>query len=210
MAVMSRALCLLALAGLACAGPKVEVPPRVQLANYGTVGMVAFSPQGDHASAVEMADVATERFLAAIQGAQPGVPIVELGDSLGVLAAVDGEELDLDTIMAIGDRYGVDVVLIGELRADQAKPTFSMHSIESVRAGAKLEGVLSARLYQTKNGATLWTNAARGYQNIATVSLAKGRLPGVHGRDVQTVEQDLVRSLVGTLTRDFRPRWVRE
>ncbi len=198
-------------AGVACA-PKVQVPPRIDLTGYGTVGMIAFDAS-DPGSDGDMADLATNQFMAVVQGAQPGVPIVELGDSKRVLASVKRDRLDHEAIKAIGERYDVDVLIVGAFTSEKAKPRFSMQSFTSVQAGAKLEGVLSARIYQTRSAATVWTNAARGYQDLASVNLDpsfQGTLPRVSGQDLDTAEQKLVRSLVVTLTQDFRSRWVRQ
>ncbi len=203
-----------ALAGMACATNKVrvEIPPRVDLAGYGVVGMIAFDAKGTSGSRHAMAEVATNDFMALIQRAQAGVPIVELGSSREVLEAVETRRLDHRAVKKIGDHYEVDALLVGELSSEQAKPSFNVQSLTSVQAAAKLEGVLSARLYDTRNGSTVWTNAATGYQDLARLDLgrtvARGALPGMSGQDPDSAEQRLVRSLVETLSEDFESRWV--
>ena len=204
-----RVICMLAiaaLAGSACASKKVLVPPRVDLTRYGTLGMIEFSSQGSD----ELAKQASSRFMAVIQGAQPGVPILELGDAKAVLASLERDDLDHETIKAIGKKYGVDAVFIGEFSSQVAKPTLSVTSLRSLHAGADVEGVLSARILQTRSGATIWTNAARGKQSLASLNLAKGSLPDLSGQDLDTAESKLVRSLVTLLTGDFKSRWVKQ
>ncbi len=214
---MRAALCLLLaslLTGVACASNKVrvEIPPRVDLADYGVVGMIAFDAQGTGPTTYAMADVATTDFMALVQGAQPGVPIVELGTMTEVLETVKRRRLDPRTVKAIGEHYEVDVVLAGDLSAQEPAPTFSVQSLTSVEAAAKLEGVLTARLYDTQNGGTVWTNAARGHQDLARLnlneSITRGVLPGMSGQDLGTAEKRLVRSLVEALSGDFESQWV--
>jgi len=192
---------------VSCASPKVLVPPRIDLARYGTLGMIEFTAKGPHG----LAKTATSQFMAVVQGAQPGVPILELGDARRVLAAVGHDDIDPEAIKAIGEKYGVDAILVGELETHQPRPNFSINSlVESVKAGADIEGVLSARMYQTRSGATIWTNAARGKQSVANVSFSRGAIPRIGGKDPATAEARLVHSLVGTLAADFQPRWERQ
>ena len=65
--------CLLGVlvAMLGCAGPKVEVPPRVDLAEWRTIGIVDFRGGSDP----ELPELATRQFVQMIQSAQPGVRI---------------------------------------------------------------------------------------------------------------------------------------
>ena len=148
--------------------------------------------------------------MAVIQGAQPGVPILELGDSSRVLAAVERDEMGPETVQAIGRRYGVDAVLMGTLETERPRPSFSVNSfVESMNASAEIEGVLSARILQTRSGATIWTNAARGKESVAQVRVAQGSLPQFGARDPEGAESRLVLSLVTVLSNDFKPRWER-
>jgi hypothetical protein len=193
-----------ALLATACASKQVQVPPRIELARHGTLGMVAFSSNGSR----ELSALATRQFMAVVQAAQPRVPILELGERSRVLAALGHQDLDPEAIRALGEKYGVDAVLVGELTTRSPKPRFSVNSlVESMRASADIEGVLSARLLQTRNGATIWTNAARGKQSVAHVNLVQGSPPRIGATDPNGAESRLVRSLVATLSADFRPSW---
>jgi hypothetical protein len=53
----------------------VTVPPRMDLRNYGTLGIVEFSSNSDPA----INSYATQQFQEHVQGAYPGTPILELG-----------------------------------------------------------------------------------------------------------------------------------
>ncbi|HKJ23454.1 MAG TPA: hypothetical protein VKB65_01435 [Myxococcota bacterium] len=95
------ALCGIALgllAGAGCAKPRVWQEPRLDLARYGTVGLVEFdSNRGD-------GEWATRRFLASLHAAQVGVPVLELGPLRPVLRSVGHETLGPEAARAIGER----------------------------------------------------------------------------------------------------------
>jgi hypothetical protein len=204
-------LLLLPLALLVAVGcsssQKVLMPPRMDLAAYGTVGMVRFSPAGSAEQHVR----ASEEFLSALQSAQPGVPVLELGDQPYVLDAVEAETLDPDTVKRIGERFGVDVLLVGVLEAQEVKPDVSLGTgLESLRASAELEGALTARLYDTGSGATIWTTSMRGKETVARVDITSGGIGGIGASSTKDAEARLVDRLVGSATHDFRPYWVRQ
>ncbi|MGB5885011.1 MAG: hypothetical protein WBG28_13005, partial [Desulfobulbales bacterium] len=69
---------LLTLALLACSGKKitVEIPPQIDLTTLGTIGVVVFDVQSDEGLPGDI----TLKFIQYLQSAQPGVPILELGN----------------------------------------------------------------------------------------------------------------------------------
>jgi nucleotide-binding universal stress UspA family protein len=197
---------LAALLALACAHPqpKVLVPPRVNLSGFGTIGLIEF----DSGPAHDAGALASREFLAAVQQAQPGVPVLELGDQGRVLSAVGHPALDPEAIRAIGEKYHVDAVVVGSFRTSGGMPSFSMSGFaESLSAGADLDGTLSARILETRAGATLWTRSAQGKEPLARVGLAQGSLPSFGATDGSGAEARLVHGLVGTLTDDFWSHW---
>lgn len=62
----------------------VTVPPRMDLRNYGTLGIVEFASNSDQA----INAYATHQFQEHVQGAYPGTPILELGPREAVLESV--------------------------------------------------------------------------------------------------------------------------
>ena len=112
----------LALAALACAAresrPQVEVPPRMDLAEWTSIGIVTFDGEIDQ----KLAGQATRRFIEMIQAAQPGVRIVELGKASAVLEELGRDALDFKAARAMGDRYGISAVFTGLLEMEQARP----------------------------------------------------------------------------------------
>ncbi len=190
-----------------CSSTKVLVPPRMDLARYGSVGMVEFTPVGQATLHRE----ASREFMAAIQAAQPGTPILELGDEKRVMDAVAGYEWDPETVKAIGQQFDVDVLVVGVLEAQEVKPSLSIDSsLRSVNASAGLEAQLTAKMYDTRSGATVWTTNARDQRKVAGVSVSSGGISGSGSTDTDTVHGRMMRNLVAVATNDFRPHWVRQ
>ena len=83
----------------ACSSSRtVQVPPRVDLTSLGTIGMVGFWSQAN----VELARQANVQFLTEIQSAQPGVPILELGDEAQGLGGASASALEPAAVRALG------------------------------------------------------------------------------------------------------------
>lgn len=189
---------------LGCSSNKILVPPRLDLAQYGTIGMIEFSS----AASTELAPVASREFLATIFSAQPGVPVLELGTEGNVLGSVERPELDVAAVQAIGKRYLVDALVVGTLDLHDVTPNVSVGS--GVRVGADVEGSLNARILDTRTGATIWTSATRGRQPVAHVGVDGGGLAGIGARDPDQARSRLVLDLVDRATADLWPRWERQ
>lgn len=178
----------------------VQVPPRMDLRGLGTVGMVTFTSPGDS----EIGRQATSEFLAALQAAQPGVPVLEI-------PAPAGGALDPAAIRALGKEHGVGALIVGVLEAKSVKPRVSVGGgLESLNARAEIEGELNAKIYQAGSGATMWSSLARGRETIASVSVSEGGLAGLGANSRDDANGRLVRGLVNRATEDFRPTWVRQ
>ena len=191
------------IAALGCAKPKVWSPPRVDLQRHGTFGLIQFDSAAGYGAA------ATDRFLAAIHAAQGGVPVLELGTLSGLLEAVGHADLGPDAARAIGERYRVDVLVIGDLDIENLRPRFSIQSITEANARAEIRGQLNTRFVETRSGATIWSDEARGTRTVASFDLAAGRRPEISAVDPEGEHAQLVAQLVARATDDFRGRWVR-
>ena len=149
--------------------------------------------------------------MAAIQSAQPGVPILELGEEGRVLRSVQRDALDPETIYAIGEKYRVDAIVAGDLDAEGVKPEFSVGSLmQSMSASAYIEGFLTARIFEARSGATIWTNTARGKETVAHVNISKSSLPHFGAKDPGDAQGRLVRGLVARVTADFWPHYEKQ
>lgn len=194
---------LLILTVLGCAKPKVWVPPRIDLEQQGTLGLIQFqSPEG-------YGTMATQQFVAAVHAAQAGVPVLELGPLGPVLEAVGHETMGPDAVRAIGERYRVDVVVLGDLEVEKPRPNFSIHSLVEANASAEILGTLHTRFLDARSGATTWSDQARGKRTLAHLNLTSGQRPRFGVADPDGEEVQLIGWLVGQVTADFRGYWAR-
>ena len=123
---------ILVIAVLGCAKPRVWVPPRIDLHEYGTLGMIEFhSPLG-------YGPLATQQFVATLHSAQGSVPVLELGLLVDALHSVGHRAMDPDAVRAIGEKYRVDVVVVGDLEIDQPRPNFWIQSFTEANASADI------------------------------------------------------------------------
>ena len=181
----------------------VLAPPLVELADLGAIGMIDFTGVGPDG----LAPSAGQQFLASLQSAQPGIAVLELGPREGVLAAVGGNALDPETLHAIGAKYRVDAILVGEVRTRESRPQVSMREMSSFTASAEMEGALSVRIFETERGATLWTTSAETRASLARVELSPFGVGDVDANQPDEVRIQIVEELVSRATADFQPRW---
>ncbi len=189
---------------LGCAKPKVWVPPRIDLHQYGTLGLISFrSPLG-------YGPMASQQFLAALHSCQAGVPVLELGSLTEILQAVGHEAIGPDAVRAIGEKYRVDALVLGDLGIDNLRPNLSIKSLTEATASAEIQGRLNTRILDARSGATIWSDEARGTRTVAHLDIVAGRRPGVGAVDPEGEQALLVSWLVGQVTHDFRGRWARQ
>jgi len=212
--VRSSLLACVACFGAACSSAptapppqRVLQPPVMDLSRLGALGMLEFTSQGD----VPLGSVAREQFMAALQAAQPGTPVLELGSVRDVVAEVGGAALNPATIKKIGEKYEIDALLVADVRSAEMRPSMSLQTLSNLAAlsaKVEIEGALNARILETKRGATVWATSSTGRVptgNLALTTLGTGSLdaPGMDQSRLQ-----LVKELVADATVDFQPRWV--
>lgn len=185
----------------------VPVPPRMDLKNYGTLGIVEFASNADRG----INSLATRRFQEQIQSAQPGTRFIELGNREAVLAAVGGRQLDADALRKIGEKYGVAAVFLGDIAYSEPKTDVKVTDITRLEGGARTEirADISGKLLETGTGASVWSNSAWARKQIGRVNVSAER-----GISAQTSSanprEEMVPALVYQLTHDFRPGSVRQ
>ena len=194
---------LLVVALSACGGKKitVELPPHIDLSTMGTIGVIAFDVQSDASLPGDI----TLKVIQHMQAAQPGVPVLELGNQANVLREVGFDSLDTEAVKAIGKKYGVDTLLTGTLEVTQSVPDVTFgQSMTSMSAATYVRGNLNARLRQTRTGATLWSNGANGKWKLAGVGLASGSLPTIGVSNSEDKYKKMLQDLARVGTADFR------
>jgi hypothetical protein len=208
---MSRRIGIAVLAMLLALLPgcakKVLVPPRIDLGEWRTIGIVDFSGGGDPELGVQ----ATQEFMQAVHHAQPGVRILELGAEEQVLAEVDSAALDFEAVRALRERYGVDAVFVGRVELGHVRPNLRFgQSFASMEASADLQGEIAARLLETGSGATVWSRTTTASANVARVGVPSTGLPTFGAANPNDVDAALVRQLVANVSGDFYSRWVKK
>jgi hypothetical protein len=189
---------------LSCGGSqKVLVPPRIDLKPYGTIGMIQLESNAKG----NLADYTSQRILHALQEAQPGTPVVELGSMQNALSSIDRSALDIDAVKLLGTKFGIGAVITGKLEVEKVKPAVNITSlITSMSVSAYVEATLSAKLVETKAGATVWSNAAQGRENVASVSLMGGDTY-FDAKDPEKAYGSLIKRLVRLMNDDFWAHW---
>lgn len=196
-------LAVIAALAAGCGGRtvKVEIPPRLNLAST-TIGVISFTG----APAERLSQTTTQRFMAAVQSGQPGVRFLELGTQDEMLRAVARDRLDPETIRIIGQRHKVDSVFSGGYEISDTKPKVRVDG-GSVGASARVHISMTAKLWDARDGATVWTNTRNGDWPVARVKVEAGQLPSISVSDPEERYGDFLRQLVRAVTEDFRPRY---
>lgn len=185
----------------------VDVPPRVDLKQYGTLGLVEFASNFDAATNAR----ATREFQAQIHAAQPGTRIVELGAREALLGAAGARQLDVDALRKIGAKYGVDAVFVGDIAYSDPKTDIKINDLARLDGGVRTEvrGDLAVRLIETRSGASVWSSSSWARREVSRV-----RVSGASGISGSTRDSDprseMVPALVQHATPDFRHSTVRQ
>lgn len=190
------------LAVASCSAKYTIVPPAIDLAGLGTIGLVTFKAadvKGDLDAA------ATQAFLEEITAAQR-VPVVELGPADAVLAEIGRPAFDREAVLALGQKHGLEAVFIGEIAVTKVKPQIDLAAplSKTLFARAAMDMSVKARLVSTANGATLWTNSAVRQGTVGSVGMDNG-VPVFAVRDKNAAMNDLLRQIMFQMTWDFRP-----
>lgn len=196
---------LVALSG--CGGTKTLMPPRIDLQAFRKIGIVEFSSN----SKDQLQALASQDFIQTVQASQPGVPMLELGKEARVLEAIGRDKVDSEAIQAIGRKFDVDAVIIGNLQVTNVKPKLDVKQVfSSVDLQADVEASLTTKLLEAESGATVWTRSARSKETIANAGLSTNGDVYFGAADPETTYGNLIQNLVHHVTQDFRPYWVKQ
>jgi hypothetical protein len=185
----------------------VPVPPRMELKEYGTLGVTEFS--SNYTPAVNAR--ATRELQSRIHAAQPGTRLVELGSREVLLATIGSRQLDPEALKKIGAKYGVDAIFLGEIAYSEPKTNININSTSKLEGSARTDvrGDISARLVETRTGAAVWSSSAWATRQMGRVDVSgyQGVSTTMRNSDAR---DDMVPTLVSHLTEDFRPSTVRQ
>ena len=114
-------------------------------------------------------------------------------------------------LRAIKEAHGVDVIVLGRLDVEKAKPDFRVSASTLMKGFSVRQDVnaaLSTKLLETRTGATMWSDGAALTTNVAHASF-NSRGEGVFGAsDAQEAYGEMVGTLVWNVTDDFRVHYV--
>jgi len=186
----------------------VQVPPRVDLQSYGTLGLLDFASNSNGSINAQT----TREFESHVHAAQPGTRIVELGSRDALLAAVGSRQLDAQALRKIGEKYGVDAIFVGSVNYSEPRTEVKVTDIAKLEGGVRVElrGDINGKLIETRSGASVWSSSAWARRQLGSMSVSAEQ--GVNGtmRGASNPREEMVPSLVYHLTEDFRPSSVRQ
>jgi hypothetical protein len=197
-----RVILALTLLSLSC-GPRVLIPPRVDLKPYGTLGLIQLESNAKG----NLTEYTSQRLLRAVQQAQPGTPVIELGTMSHVLGEIGRNELDIEAVKLLKTKYGIGAVVAGKLDIQKVKPSIKIGALlQNMTVSAYVEATIVARVLETNSGATVWSNSAQGRENVASVSLMKDDT-WFDAKEPEKAYGNLVDQLVSVITEDFWSHW---
>jgi hypothetical protein len=203
------AVWLLALVALGCGGtrhPVVQVPPRLEVAPYGRLGLVTFTVENAKGS---LHQYATEQFAEALLAAQPGFELLELGPADTLLKRVGEPELGIAGAQELGKQHDIGGVFAGHLKVTNPQPGGGIAALAIPHLEATIRVDLSVRLLSTHSGATLWRSSAWATQRVGHIALVGGQLDFT-ANDPKQAYGRLVSTLIDLVTQDVRPTWRRQ
>lgn len=204
---------------LAC-GPKVMIPPKVDLKKYGRVGLIGFGSNAEG----NMDEFVTRHFLMTIRAYQHDAEVIELGSVDEVLESVQAEQIDSKVVHALGQKYNVNAIFTGNVEITEiqpldvlyshrllpeARPISGKTSIEGKRVKAMVKAWLTVRLWETEQGGTIWRTSTFGEEMVGQVSAVSEGKVVFDAKDPREAFWDLVNPLVKKICVDFKVKYER-
>lgn len=205
-ATRSSILVGIVLAGAACAGKRIQVPPRLDLARYETVGLVVFTMENAEGT---LNAYATDQFASEIFLAQDGVQLLELGSAPEVLDRIGHVDFTPAAVQALGVEYRTPVVFLGHLTVSDVTPRGELLGVRVPRLEATVDAQLTVRLLSTETGATVWRASGSAREQVGEVGLSGG-VPFFSAEHPDEAYAELVNRLIVAVTHDLRPTWRRQ
>lgn len=183
---------------------RVMVPPRIDLKAHEVVGVVEFNCFNEDA----LGPFATGRFIEAMRRDQGLVRVVRLGTESELLAAVDQSQLDAAAFKALGEKYGVQTIITGDLVVSEMRPNISVGgSLTRIGVSADVHATLAVQMVEAASGASLWNRSADATQRLGGASFSTNKDVSLDLGDPDSAYSRLVDNLVYTVTPEFRATW---
>ena len=182
---------------------RVLVPPRLDLKQYGQVGLVLFTIEKTKG---DLDQVATMRFSEDLLAAQPGIEVLELGSGESERRRLGEKEMGAATAQALGAARRAPVVFIGHLKMSNVTPSGGLAGLSLPHLEATVSAELSVALYSSETGGTLWRASGVASRKIGGLAIVGGE-PYFNAKDPNKAYAGLVYDLVDYVTRDMRATW---
>ena len=155
------------LSALGCAHTVVvEIPPKIDLQPYKTIGIVEFTSNSDE----KLNQIATQKFMGSIQNAQPNLRFLELGPEDQLVNKLGRNAMDIEAIKAIEKKYGVSSIFTGSFQISDIAPKIDIGTnLSSLRASAVVNVSMVSKHWDTVSGATIWSNSRQGHWKVAGI-----------------------------------------
>ena len=184
-------------------GPRIKVPPKINLLNYEVIGIIEFTSTNKG----PLGSLATKKFMEALRTDQAIVRIVELGTQADVLSKISSDRLDADAYKAIGEMAEVNTIFSGELIVSDVRPNIKLSLFRTgMSFTAEVDAELTCQMVETETGATLWNATANTTREVGHVST----FSGIFIFDADNPDKAygrLIEDLVDRTTKDFRVTW---
>jgi hypothetical protein len=183
----------------------VQIPPKIDLQPYETIGIVEFTSNAQE----NLNQITTQKFMGFIQDAQPQVRFLELGPEDRLVRKLGRNALDREAIKAIEKTYGVSSVFTGSFEISNVQPKVSIASdLSSLRASAVVNISMVSRHWETVSGATIWSNSRQGHWKVAGIR-SNAKDISFRVNDPEEQYGRYLEELAYAVTDNFRPHYVK-
>lgn len=194
---------LVASTAAGCGGKRIRVPPAIDLSQHEIIGVIEIASSSKGKLGRYTTDVVIEE----MREDQGLIRIVTLGPQAELLAVENLSRLDRAAYQTIGDRHGLNTIVVGTLDVSNVRPVVRLSpDLGGISAAADVDARLNLQLIDTESGASIWSRSAEATRRVGHVSLVGGGFD-FNADDPDRAYGELVRALAEMTTVDFKDRW---
>ena len=186
-------------------GPKVQVPPIIELNQFEGIGLLTFRANVKG----KLRDFVTDEFYKFVAESQKGTRIILIGQEKITLESLTSDLMNTKAVKDIGKKYRVEALITGNI---ELFPVYQSHSlIRKVSAmGVKADVIarLTVKLFETKNGSIIWVSTGEVRRLMENVSFFNGKMY-FNATNLKSTYGDIVDSLLDKVARDFKATYRR-